>query len=93
MAETQKGGAYRVDDKVVNAEGAEVKITSKASTEPPVNESVLTEDFPGYPALVKAKLTTYASLEGKSREDLIAIPYVGDKTADEILAALAKRNG
>jgi hypothetical protein len=33
MAETQRGGAYRVGDKVVDASGVETKLTGKARTD------------------------------------------------------------
>jgi hypothetical protein len=33
MAETQKGGAYMVDGKIVDANGVEVKLTSKGRTD------------------------------------------------------------
>lgn len=39
MAETQKGGAYKVGDDYVDANGNETKLTSKAKTEPAREET------------------------------------------------------
>ena len=50
---------------------------------------ILGEDFPGVEALAEAGITTLASLAGSTKESLVAIPGIGAKTADKILAALA----
>lgn len=55
----------------------------------PTEPVVLTADFPGFEPLTAAGFTTLASLAGKTAEELTAIPGIGAKTADKILAALA----
>lgn len=50
---------------------------------------VLPEDFPGRAALVAAGLGTTEAVRAKSREELITLKGIGEKTADEIAAALA----
>lgn len=55
----------------------------------PVDADALGEDFPGVEALAEAGVTTKAALAGKTAADLVAIPGIGAKTADKILAALA----
>jgi DNA uptake protein ComE-like DNA-binding protein len=50
---------------------------------------VLGEDFPGVEALTEAGITTRTELAGATKESLVAIPGIGAKTADKILAALA----
>lgn len=57
--------------------------------EPAVVSDVLGDDFPGAEALAEAGLNTRESLTGKTAADLVAIPGIGAKTADKILAALA----
>lgn len=49
----------------------------------------LPADFPGLKALVAAGVATLADLEGKTRDDLIALEGIGATTADRILEALA----
>lgn len=92
MAETQKGGIYRVGDEFVDANGNKVKPAKEASTEPPEDPSVIPSEFPGAQVLARNGWTTWAHLEGKGREELIALRGVGDATADEIMAAYAKRS-
>lgn len=43
MAETQKGGVYRVGDKYFDANGKEVKLAKDASTEPAADEQQTAE--------------------------------------------------
>jgi hypothetical protein len=90
------GGLYKVGGKLVNAEGKEVaakdlpsKFRSAAST--PVAstvESDLPDDFPGRKELIAAGITELSVAKSKSRDELIAIRGIGEKTADEILAAV-----
>lgn len=48
-------------------------------------ESDLPEDFPGRQALIEGGLATWASVVGKTRDELIAVKGVGPKLADKIL--------
>lgn len=48
--------------------------------------SELPADFPGRDALNKAGHTTYGHVAQLSRKDLIALPTIGEKLADQILA-------
>lgn len=50
---------------------------------------ILGKDFPGVEPLNEAGFTTKDELAGKTQEDLVAIPGIGAKTAEKILAALA----
>lgn len=50
--------------------------------------SELAADFPGREALTEAGLLTWASLVGKSKEELMSIKGIGDATATEILSIL-----
>lgn len=50
--------------------------------------SDLQPDFPGRAPLIEAGLNTWASLQGKTKADLVALPGIGDKTADAIIKAL-----
>lgn len=54
----------------------------------PVGGSDLKADFPGREALVEAGYTTWASLVGKSSEELQTIKGIGKSTADKILGIL-----
>lgn len=50
--------------------------------------SELAADFPGRESLTEAGLLTWASLVGKSKEELMSIKGIGDATATEILSIL-----
>lgn len=50
----------------------------------------LGEDFPGRAALEKAGFHLRSQLDGISRQELIALDDIGEKTADRILEALRK---
>jgi DNA-directed RNA polymerase alpha subunit len=94
MAEIQMGGLYRVGDKLVDANGKEAEQTEKpvdASDQGAAGGDDLPSDFPGAGDLAKHGWTTYAHLAGKTREEYIAVKGVGEKTADEILTALKRR--
>lgn len=59
-----------------------------APSEPAPVASAFDASFPGFDALNAAGLTTREQLAGKTHEDLVAIPGIGAKTADKILAAV-----
>lgn len=50
--------------------------------------SELAADFPGREALTEAGLLTWASLVGKSKEELMSVKGIGDATATKILGIL-----
>jgi hypothetical protein len=54
----------------------------------PAVTDALGEDFPGVEALADAGITTRSGLAGKTAADLVAIPGIGAKTAEKILAAV-----
>lgn len=66
------------------AEGAPV------GDDPAGPETPLPAGFPGLKHLMAAGYTTYSSLSGHSRDDLVAIKGIGEATADAILFALPK---
>lgn len=93
MAETIKGGIYRDGDRFVNANGEEVDASKAgemkaAESGAPLGPDELPADFPGREALAEAKLTTYAAVRPLSRDLLIELKGIGEKTADAILDAL-----
>lgn len=51
-------------------------------------ESDLPEDFPARDLLIEGGLSTWESLVGKTREELIALKGIGPKTADAIIEVM-----
>lgn len=62
MAETQRGGAYMVDGKIVDAMGNEVKLTSKAKTEEK-------EESPSAPTVYVEGVTFGSEAAGQAARD------------------------
>ena len=73
------------EDGVISGEWSGAKSAPKSSK---TAEGDLAEDFPGRAALTEAGVTTRAAAAKLSREELVALKGIGEKTADEILAEL-----
>jgi DNA uptake protein ComE-like DNA-binding protein len=81
----KKGGLIEVKGPAAPPTGAGEK-----ADDGPGGDS-LPEDFPGLKALGEAGIKTRAQVEALSQEELLGTPGIGQKTAEEIQAALKKR--
>lgn len=93
MATTQPGGAYKVGDRIVDADGKETKkLSEKAAERAAANASTepteLPEDFPSRDKLVAAGLTTTQAVSAKSDDELVALEGIGEASVKKIRAAL-----
>lgn len=89
----REGGLYKVGGKFVDAEGKEIAEKDlparfRKAVSAPALETDLPEDFPGRKELIAGGLVELETVKTKTRDELIALKGIGEKTADEILEAV-----
>jgi hypothetical protein len=81
-------GAFRPYKSQAEADALGVTAAPAKGEAPKPDPDALPEGFPGHKVLTEAGHTTFTAVRGLSRDDLIALDGIGEKTADAILEEL-----